>query len=270
MFFNNRICNILIFSSLTCTSLHAYAADMKMTEAEQSALPPYCARNHPEFQTHLCSGLNFLNRYYRAKSNTDKSFNLGQAVGELSYVINHFDNQWKLMPDAHLNRGLAYSYQKKWKQAVEDWNATIKLNPNSIMAYSGLIDYYGQFKLDKQAMDAVTEGLKHNPESKLLKRKYEKLGGQKPYPEPYGTTDQTSTSITEILPETHSAIPPRIEEATQIRTDSGAIQNRGTNTRPPDTVGSPTNPWCRFCPDTPPAPPAPTPSTPGAVPKAGR
>lgn len=237
------------------------AIDLSITDAERQSLPPYCKPGHPWFQVHLCNGLNFINRHYRDASKSQGSFNLDQAVGELSYVISHFGPNYPLCAEAYLKRADAYFQMRKFGQAVGDWNMAIQLNPQSVMAYMGLAEYYSKLKLNDRALEIITTGLRNNPESKLLKRKYEKLGGKLPYPEPIitpGASEQANVK--------QDTAPPHSEEA-EKRSEPASDRNI-PSTMPKEVIGSPTNPWCRFCADLPPAPQAPTSSSPEGTPKA--
>ncbi len=256
---------LIIIYIITSATSSVYAADLRVTDEERKSLPPFCTRGHPEFQTHFCSGLNYINRANRSKNNSAKSFNLNQAVGELSYVINHFKNGWGRMHEAYYNRGLAYSLQGKWKQASEDWNMVIKLNPKITHVYTNLADYYTKYKMNKMALEIVIEGLKHNPETQSLQRKYDQLGGQQPYPAPYisekpqvaeNETQKTEAAKTELA----------IEKDITNYAPTPITNSQPITQKTP--IGSAQNPWCRFCPERPDVPVTTSPSTPVTTPKA--
>jgi tetratricopeptide (TPR) repeat protein len=257
--FANRLTFLIVFFLI---SSHAFAIDLSITDSERRALPPNCAVNHPMYQTHYCNGLNFLNRHYRERVKSGDTFNLGQAIGELSYVVSYFSQDSPFMADTYLNRGTAYSLMSKWGNAIEDWNMAIKLNPKTVMAYVSLADYYAKLKMDKRALEIIITGLKRNPDAKALKRKYDKLGGQQPYPEPIEPVD--SAAKVNAATKASDTTAAQDEPGKAVAATAPDISPTAV---PSNSISSSKNPWCRFCPDTQQNPPHPSPSTPVTNPK---
>lgn len=235
----------------------------KPTEVELGKLPAFCkARLYPDpdradykmweqnlgpdfsHTHHYCSGLNFLNRYYRATSPQDKSFNLTNALNNFNYMVSHAKPTYSLMPDIYLNRGVTYSLMNQGSQAINDLNKALELNPRLDRAYTVLADYYAGIKEKDRALKIVITGLQYNPDVKGLQRRYRDLGGKPPYPEPI---------LTDTVAPIQPVKPAVAEQSHKEETDASesALSPVGTPVEPiaQPKIGSPTNPYCRFCPD---------------------
>lgn len=201
---------------------------------------------------HFCQGMNLINRYYRARTAYDRKYYLGASLPEFGYMIKHADPASSLMPEVYLNRGFALWKLGKDGQAMIDFQKAQQLNPAFPRVYTALADFYVEKKLRDKALVSITEGIRHNPESKMLKRRYDELGGKKPYPEPYNP----SSSVDEPPPENGKPLPPpQSSQATdeQVgKTTPATTAPETSSIATPQTIGTPGNPWCRFCPDTPP------------------
>lgn len=222
---------------------------------------------------HYCDCLRFTNRAYSAlgKDKQAVAYNLGEAMGGCNYVISHTTPDFSFLPEIFLQKGVIYSLQGKDSLAAAEYLRAINGNNKLARAYVGMADFFIKANDKKQALEIVTKGVINNPESKALKRMYKELGGAMPYPAPAepiaGAPGKKSGEEVKNTPATAPDPSPaqdklEKQEAIQAVADSLA--------ETPGKIGSPTNPWCRFCPDTPAAPPARSPSMPGVVPKAER
>lgn len=274
-----RLLQISIFSIVALMSAYTYALEpWTPSDAEMASLPVFCKAkmksgpNSPEYKMwaqnlgsdfshthHYCAGLNFLNRSYRAISSQDKLFNLQNAVNNFDYMVTHAAPTYSLMPDIYLNRGMTYFSMNQDAKAVNDLNKALEINPKTTRAYIVLADYYIRTKRQKEALQILTEGLRHNPEARGLQQRYDKLGGKKPYPEPYAATETAPEAkadnnkpieATSPIPGT-PAPAQQASEKVDSKKVSGSPAESGANKTtapPPPAIGSPTNPYCRFCP----------------------
>jgi tetratricopeptide (TPR) repeat protein len=238
-------------------SVHANAAEpWAPSDTEMTSLPPYCkvrfksGAQSPEYKMwektlgkdflhthHYCAGVNFINRYYRARSQQDKQFNLRSAQATLNYMVEKASPSYSLMPDVYLNLGVVYLLTNQTAQAVTHFNKAIELNPRQPKAYNALSDYYAKTKQSAKALEIVTTGLRHNPDIKSLQRRYTDLGGKLPYPEPF-----EPASAAEVQPvEQKEPAEPASSPASTAPAPVAPIAE--------PSIGSPTNPYCRFCPD---------------------
>lgn len=226
------------------------------TDSEMKSLPPFCKARFTEGSAeykrwesllgadyghthHYCAAVNFLNRYYRDRTKQAKAFNLNNARSNFEYMVTHAAPSYSLMPEIYLNLGTIYSLMNQTGKAITHFNKAIELNPRQPRAYNALADYYAKNSQTAKALEAVYEGLRHNPGTKSLQRRYTELGGRLPYPEPI-----------EPMPVIESVAEKRDEPATP----APAAYPGEPSAVPAEPVvqpgiGSPTNPYCRFCPD---------------------
>jgi tetratricopeptide (TPR) repeat protein len=237
----------------------AAQAKMAITDAELARLPQFCTaklkntsevglwaqRLGPDFghTHHYCYGLHELNLYFQSRTARDKKFHLKNAEGNFTYMATHAEETYSLMPEVYLNRGITFSLMKRDAEAVSDMNKALELNPNLVKAYNYLADYYAGINLKAKALQIITEGLRHNPGTNSLQRRYSELGGKLPYPEP-------------VKPAPAETAQPAIPEAVlpPVQAEMADKPAPATAAPPPDTpseskIGSPKNPYCRFCPD---------------------
>lgn len=240
--------------ALSLQAATATAAGFAPTQAELAALPAYCAARMNEgsdaFKSwqasmggdflhihHYCFALNFMNRARGMGSGKDKQGVLGAAMTNFEYVLKYTQPGFYLRPEVLMNRGITQSMQGKDGAAVSDLLKAVEINPNLPRAYMALADLYAKQKNRSKALETVTAGLRHNPDTKSLQRRYTELGGKLPYPEPLQPVAVEAPAATPAPAATESAEMP-------LPTSTPAEQ--------PGTVpqiGSPKNPYCRFCPD---------------------
>lgn len=239
--------------------------------SELKLLPPFCAAKYagkgPQYERwkailgpgfidvhHYCAGLRFINRYYQSMSPRDKKFNLQNALNNLDYMINSH-RRFTLLWEVYLNRGRVHSLGGHYGQAIDDLKKAATLNPHSPNVYLEMADVYISVKARDKALTAVTEGIRQVPQSGSLKRRYDELGGKKPYPDPYvhpnvsgegksvSTPGSNPTELSEPSSQS-SHINSRKENAT-----SGAQRSMSNSpSNPIPEEGGERNRWCRFCP----------------------
>ncbi|MBS1145927.1 MAG: hypothetical protein H6R08_103 [Proteobacteria bacterium] len=261
------------FMLLASIALPAAAAS-NWSEAEIKALPPLCQERltrvpgqvgywknilGPDFvhTHHYCNGLGHINRYYHARTPQQKTYSLQNAYGALDYMVRNASPTYSLMPDIYLNRGLVLSLQGDYGGALTDLRKARELNPKLVRAYTLGSDIHAKLKQKNEALNVVAEGLRHVPDSSVLQRIYKERGGKLPYPEPIATALGGSAPPESASPKAEAVAG----EGKASDTPSAAIPepntaaggaNVSTPAAPNPTapkIGSPTNPWCRFCPD---------------------
>lgn len=229
------------------------------TQAEMAALPPYCAARFNQgsdaFKNwqktmgsdfihihHYCVGLKLLN-HVRGSSSSKKNETLGAAVREFDYVLTHAAPDFYMRPEILMNRGIALSMMKRDGEAVSNLLQAIELNPKQPRAYLTLADLYGKMKNRTKALETVSEGLRHNPDTRSLQRRYSELGGKLPYPEPIRSAREADTEAAtpaDVAPAAVTAAPAEPDKAEPAAAPAPGEQPK---------IGSPNNPYCRFCPD---------------------
>lgn len=193
---------------------------------------------------HYCAALNYMNRYWTADTAKDRGYYLALAMNNFNYMVKAEKPDFALRGDLYSNRGEVFRLQGKLGDAVRDFRHAIELDPKLTRPYFQLIDFYEGTKRRAEALEVATLGLRHNPDSKAMQRRYLEVGGRKPFPEPIAAKAAEPVSSqpagaspvaeTEVEPSPASANPP----------ESGPA----AATEPPPPVGIPSNPYCRFCP----------------------
>ena len=237
---------------LLALSLTAYAAEpYGPNAAEGKMLPDYC--QNPEqwksilgpdagWNNHTCYGINRINRYYKSKNSREKSDNLQTALGDFNYSVAKLPPDFVLMPEIYMYRGITFSLMGRVGEAVADLQKATGMDPKLVKAYNELADLYeGKLSQPGKALEIVTKGLRYNPDIQSLQRRYTRLGGKLPYPE---SVSRPSPVVAET--------PPALPQGAAVEVAPAAAPAEKTGVAP-DTeklkIGSPTNPYCRFCPD---------------------
>ncbi len=199
---------------------------------------------------HYCYGLTYINRSFKAMPTHDRKYLLEGAVGQIDYVITHAQPNFSLLTDVYLDKARVLNMLNRTGEALTAVNKSIEINPKQNRAYLLAIDIYKGINQTDKSLALASEGLRHLPDSTALQRRYDQLGGKLPYPEPYAQPVEPVTPTE----------PPR-QEASSVNTaarpdKSGAASDAAKEQilapAPPSQrqpIGSPTNPWCRFCPD---------------------
>lgn len=235
------------------------SAGWEPTQAELGTLPPYCAaRFHagadalrswkasmgPDFIHihHYCAGLNFMNRA-RGSFSSGRQDIVVAAVREFDYMLDHAAADFYLRPEILMNRGIALALLNRAGEAVGNLIQAIERDPGQPRAYMALADLYLKQNNRSKALATVVEGLRHNPDTKSLQRRYTELGGKLPYPTaiaPPAAAAGTGTPDPSPATVAAPAVAPAVEAAASAPAAAPVV---------PPKIGSPTNPYCRFCPD---------------------
>ncbi len=190
--------NLLFILLLICVTMlvhiqvvHA-AFDRPRTDADFARLPPYCKarlkgsksdykywskRISPEFihMHHYCRGLHLLNKSLAVIDKKTKNGILLQAIQEFKYMQNMSSKDFYLRPEIANKAGNAYLRLGKVPEAFKEFSRGIKLNPKYVLNYVGLSKVCRKQGDITKAKEILQRGLKHNPSSKLLKKRLKRL-----------------------------------------------------------------------------------------------
>lgn len=205
---------------------------------------------------HFCDCIRFTNRAYAKLGQPHGvEYNLGIAIGGCDYVLRNTKPDFYMRPEIHLQKGKALILYKKEGEAVKEFLLAIKGNPGLVQPYIELGRVQARLGIKQEALKTVTEGLRFVPDSKALKRMYTELGGELPFPEPLvKKIEPTPAADTTAGVETPLVTPQTDNPG--AATDSltpAAITPTATAEKPADAatlppkIGSPKNPYCRFC-----------------------
>lgn len=160
-----------------------------MTDLELSLLPPFCQvwGKKDESGTdawvaklkitnihHLCKGLNHLNHAVMELKQNKVQFDAEVGAGELSYVLDYEDNHghksYPLKAYILMNRAKLYGLSGEKEKALADFTAALKANPKYDKVYYELSEFYIKNNKKDKAKEAIEDGLRNIPESKLLSK----------------------------------------------------------------------------------------------------
>ena len=192
-----------------------------------------------QYQGHYCDGLRFFNRAYSSMRNKrDMKYYLDVAIDNFNYVLGQTKEGDVLRGEVHVEKARALKLLGRNAEAVAEFNKALQYKLDSPEIYRALADHYFETGNKQKALELVTEGLQKNPGSKGLKRRYTEYGGKLPYP----------VSVDRAIPA--EAAKSDIQPVVKLEAESPSTVPIGP-TPQIDTpqIGSPTNPYCRFCPD---------------------
>ena len=182
-------CLLTIFISTHSQYLTAYPK----TDSDFALLPPYCkARsgrtNKADAENwkrrigqgwvhihHYCAGLDYINKANVAYDSENRIDLLNKALHGFSYMQDRTGSKFILQPEISTQKGRVYLRLNQDGAALQEFHNAIKLNPKYVPAYSELGDYYRDKNKPEEARKILEQGLKHNPKSKALKRRLDKL-----------------------------------------------------------------------------------------------
>lgn len=202
---------------------------------------------------HYCWAELHMARYYNARNSAEKKAELLSAYGDYSFMIGNpqwLPSSWPYLPKMYVKHGGAASMMGRDHEAITSFLKAKEIDPKFDRAYTSLADLTARNGNKSKALEYVTEGLKHNPESKRLKRRYTELGGKLPYPVPDTSPETENQGTTSSLkqqppvPEHGADTSKDALHVTKPDSQSRQIQPQKNN----ETFGSPGNPYCRFCP----------------------
>lgn len=271
----------LLFMLLSVWAAATSASDLlpwAPTPSEMALLPDYCKvratddQRSPEFKSwmdrvgpkflgihHYCAGLNFINRYQYRVTDRNRNYYLSRAVPEIDYVAKDMPAGFPLAGEIYLNRGIALQLMKKEGEALLDFNRAVERDAKQVGAYLAIADIHEKRGTKVKALEVVSRGLTEVPGNKRLQRRYLALGGKEPFPGGTATRDEAMAETGSAKPESaatdapvpgNAAVPAEKElpapETGRAQESSEQSVTPVEETRP--GIGSPTNPYCRFCP----------------------
>ncbi len=222
--------------------------------------------NYAHFH-HYCAAMNAMNKANVTRGKEDRRYQLGLVMSESSYVLSHSAADHPLLPAVYTLRAQSLISANKPADAERELRKALQMDPTQMEALLTLARLYSDTGRKDNAVKTVRAGLAIAPGNKSLRR----LGAQLAMELPPFEEAATEAAPTPPQPPSDKAAEPAGSPTPNSDVKSGDPVNPETGVPAVETnIGSPTNPWCRFCPDTPAAPPAATPSMPGVIPTAGQ
>lgn len=193
---------------------------------------------------HFCDGLRFYNRAM-ASTNNRMEFNsyIGTSIKSFDYVLSHTSPDFEMRPEVIAEKARSLALAGRKAEAVMLYTGVVLQTPKYVPAYLYLADYYAGSNR-KKALELVSQGLSHNPGTKSLQRRYTELGGKLPYPAPI---EPAPVETPAAKPD--EAVAPTPTSPAEPATDQPTTVAPVAEPAAPPKVGSPKNPYCRFCAD---------------------
>jgi len=262
---------ITLFSLITAFGARA-APPFAATDAEYRQLPPYClakargdytpwvsyfsGQENAMHMHHYCDCLRFQTRALQNRA--ERKYNFQIAAGGCEYVLTHARPDFFMRSEILTQKAKALMGAGDEVQATTSLIKAIEFNAKYAPAYVALADYFAGRQDKKRALEYLEHGLANAPENKTLRSRYKELGGKNPLPElptkpeptsaadtPQETKASDSLSPVEIRSKREA---PSTEEVTPKKPAEEAAETAKAATAPPK-IGSPNNPYCRFCTD---------------------
>ena len=255
----------LLLWFLSCLGMlpegNAWAKELwaPMDAVEMQALPPYCIARLAETDRagwqagvarfgkgwdhlhHYCYALNYIHRYHKTFDQTARKFYLQNVISEMAYVFNHTAPDFFFRPEMHVQKGKLLIAAKLNIEALNEFELALLDNPNYVEAYIALSDFYKNTGQKSKSITAVEQALQRAPNNKSFQKRYTQLTGKIFTPPPPTVEQARQISPTPI---------PVIQAAATSGVNSTATQPVAASLPAvePEKIGTPTNPYCRFCP----------------------
>lgn len=263
----------LQLQSFTANAVEPFA----VTESELALMPPYCQAKYGQDRGnqaisdkwrgiygdqnwlnmhHYCDALKFIVRANRSFGHkAELSYNLENAQRGLEHMLaSEQTPDWILRPEAHVHLGKVYLRMTllgkgSEGKAVQNFGQAISIQPDYEPAYSALSDFYAGKGLKQKAFDTIEEGLRHSPDSKRLLRRFKELGGKTP-PAPLVAAQPVAPGVAINSPVKQEQSPlGNTTTSSPSDVPVSSLPEASQKQTTPSKIGSPSNPWCRFCTD---------------------
>jgi len=251
---------VLLLTSMPAWAILPYVATPAEQAMCQARVYSRVDRRDPKrggHMHHYCDGLRFIDRAYAAMGNKqDMKHYLSESINNFDYVLTHTPEDYVMRGEVHVGKARALKLMGKHGESMVELTKALRYTPDSPAIYQALADYHQETGNKPKALEMVTEGLRRNPDSKGLKRRYTELGGKLPYPE--AATKTMPAEVTGAAPpsgeataQTADAPSEQIKLKTEGKAEAEPVSAQTTPAEPvaAPKIGSPKNPYCRFCTD---------------------
>ena len=235
------------------------------TPAEQALLPRYCQvklkddNTTPEAKSfvsqfgfanwlhlhHYCYALNYLNRANKAGGAKARDSLRRSAAADYRYVLGKSRPDFWMRPQLLVELGRLHIQLNEPDKAIPLFRDAIASSRSYVPGYVALVAQLRGANSNSAALDVATEGLRHVPDSEVLRKAYLELGGKEPFPAPAAASRPESPA-----PSAEEARPAPAQAETGSSGDGVARAPDGTAEEAGKPVAEETVPdsGCRFCP----------------------
>ena len=124
---------------------------------------------------HYCSGVFAEQKAKTTLNQQERAHWLGRVVHQMGYVSGSCKRGCVLYPELHTRWGWALSEQGQVAEAIQHYQLAFKEKPDYAPAYARLSEMYLEINQTEEARKILESGLKASPNSKMLKRRLDKL-----------------------------------------------------------------------------------------------
>lgn len=226
--------------------------------------PEYLIAKGVKSYHHVCRAEVARTRYYRERGADRRTYLAKHVVSEISFVISHPEyrpQDWPYLATLHVERGKGHLMNKDNARALADFTEALRLDAKNKDAYLALSNMHEDLGHKAKALEYATEGLRHAPTAVSLQRRYTKLGGKLPFPEPYPAAQTATPAISTHAPGTEAKPVTQADPSPAPKSDvpmpavvppPGDMKAPGARhlLEPPVSDSDRTSgpPFCRFCP----------------------
>jgi tetratricopeptide (TPR) repeat protein len=266
-----------IFGALACVALLSLTAqshaDRVTNERELTLLPEYCRgtqgireiaklpksavesyyKTYGETYHHLHHYCWALMSEYNAQKIPEKgprNNKLHQAIRDIDYVLNkNPPDTFQPLAEIYTTRARILFKLDRPGEAAADLVKATNVRPAYPPAFAQLSDYYLKIGQRDKAIAVLEEGVAHHASPTSLLRKLEKLG--KPYQGAPGSALAKPPQEAPTAPADSAAVPgPNVQPAQAGPSEALPAATASPDGAPaePPRIGTPENPYCRFCP----------------------
>lgn len=152
----------------------------------------------------------------------------------------------------HYYRGKAYQLSGRNGEALTDLVKALELRPDMPLASMELAELYKKLGKKNQALDTLKTALDKNPSHKGLRRTYQEMGGDLTAIAETLKVEATPSASVDAGQKTEPSQAQESVNPASAKADtpaSAAAAPAGTEPSSQHKIGTPKNPYCRFCPD---------------------
>lgn len=178
---------LLVLTSLAAPTF----AEWPKTPQDFARLPRYCAarllestfpkaehdrwakRIGPDFLHihHYCAAQHSLHLANTTQNANDRILFLRAIVSEINYIETHTQPTFFMRAETSVQKGRALLRLNQIPDAIQSFNAALKVNPRFPAAYAGIAEAYLMLKQPAKAKLALDRGIKAVPNSKSLRQR---------------------------------------------------------------------------------------------------
>jgi tetratricopeptide (TPR) repeat protein len=197
-----------------------------------------------EHYHHYCSAVDAINKEMFAKDKQKQKFHLGEVMNNTDYVISHVAPTHNLLPEVYALRGKALAMAHHNAEAERDLLKALLMDPTHLEALFTLAQLYADTRRQDAATKTVLAGLAIAPDNKRLRRLGKTLGVKLPEDKPLSDTTQSSPAKESVPVDP----PPAQDGVVVVPAETARVAEPAEIVDEPK-IGTPSNPWCRFCPE---------------------